>query len=408
MQTRILYDAGMGCSRRELLQSAAGVTLAAMMGRAVRSQTTSPAVSKSPAIDKRLIVHTQSPHNAEGALGDLIENWITPGEHFFVRSHAPQVPEIDPATFRVSVEGLVERPLDLSVRDLEAFPQTGVTATLSCAGNRRFEHNAIREVSGVLWREGAIGNARWGGVALAELLNRAGVQPGARHIWFESVDEVQGDDGGTFAFGGSIPIEKALADRDGVPGGLLTLRMNDAPLAADHGFPVRMVVPGYIGARSVKWLRRIVVSDRPSPNHFLADVYKLVTEESKLAQVESGPIYSYPINAAICAPASSSPLKAGRVTIRGYAQPPGNGARVSRVDVSVDGGTSWAAANITSRNVPYCWVLWEATVPVTAATSELIVRATDSAGLVQPQAVPWNLKGYLYNAWHHVPVTVTS
>ncbi len=400
--------AAVSLSRRQWL--AASVSLAAapwMTKSRLFAQDESVSGLSATAVEKELIVYTKSPHNAEPALENLTGNWITPLEHFFVRSHAP-VPEVDAATFRVSVEGMVERPLSLSVAELEAMPRTETLATLTCAGNRRSEHSARRTVAGVQWKEGAIGNARWGGVRLTELLKRAGIKPGAKHIWFESVDRVKGKDGGTFSFGGSIPIQKAIADHDGTPGALVTLRMNDAPLAADHGFPVRMVVPGYVGARSVKWLGRIVVSDQPSPNHYLADAYRLVTESTPLAWAESGPIYKYRLNSAICQPAASSSVRAGRVTVRGYALPPGNGETVSRVEVSADGGKTWQAAKVTGRNIPYCWVLWEASLPVTAATSELIVRATDSAGLTQPQVVPWNLKGYLFNAWHHVPVNVTS
>ncbi len=400
--------AAVSLSRRHWL--AASVSLAAApwvtRGRLFAQSDSANGLSAA-VVEKKLIVYTKTPHNAEPALFDVTGHWITPLEHFFVRSHAP-VPEVDTAAFRVSVEGLVDRSLSLSVSDLQAMPRTETLATLTCAGNRRSEHSAKRTVAGVQWKEGAIGNARWGGVRLAEVLKRTGIKPGAKHVWFESVDRVKGKDGGTFSFGGSIPIEKAMADHGGTPGALVTLRMNDAPLAADHGFPVRMVVPGYVGARSVKWLGRIVVSDQPSPNHYVADAYRLVTESTPLAWAESGPIYKYRLNSVICQPAASSSVRAGRVTVRGYALPPGNGETVSRVEVSADGGKSWQAAKVTGRNVPYCWVLWEASVPVIGATSELIVRATDSAGLTQPQVVPWNLKGYLFNAWHQVPVKVVS
>ncbi|MBX3435968.1 MAG: sulfite oxidase [Planctomycetaceae bacterium] len=392
------------CTRRDALQLIGGMAFAGFLGNDSWSQTKGIATTQG---DKRLIVHSASPHNAEPALGDLMGNWITPLESFFVRSHGRETPELDAAAFRVSVEGLVDRPLELSMSDLAALPQAEAVATLTCAGNRRREHNAVRAVSGVQWREGAIGNARWSGVPLAEMLKRAGVKSSAKHVWFESVDQIE-DHGQTFPFGGSIPLEKALADHNGTPGALLALRMNGKALSSDHGFPVRTVVPGYIGARSVKWLRRIVVSDQPSPNHFLADVYKLVTEDTKLAQVEAGPIYTFPINAAICEPVAAASLKTGRQRVRGYALPPGNGTTISRIEVSSDSGASWQTAEILSPVAPYCWVLWEAAVSVDAVTRDLIVRATDSTGLIQPEVVPWNMKGYLYNAWHRVPVSVAS
>jgi sulfite oxidase len=162
MRTRIPFDAGMRCSRRGFLQGAAGVTVSAWMTRDVLAQANRPDPLTPAKVDKQLIVHQQSPYNAEPALDDLIGAWVTPVEHFFVRSHAPQVPDIDPAAFRVSVEGMVQRPLKLSLRQLQEFPQSSVTATLTCAGNRRSDYNAIRGVSGVQWQEGAIGNAQWG------------------------------------------------------------------------------------------------------------------------------------------------------------------------------------------------------------------------------------------------------
>lgn len=353
--------------------------------------------------ESRLLVHSNAPMNAEPLLPDLVRSWVTPVESFFIRSHG-NTPEINADSFRLSIEGLVETPLNLSLADLGRFEQHAVTATLTCAGNRRSEHSRIKPVKGVQWREGAIGNAKWGGVRLSEILKKAGVRDSAKHVWFEGLDAVE-DGGKTFAFGGSIPLEKALFDRDIAPGALLATMMNDKPLTADHGFPVRTVVPGYIGARSVKWLSKIIVSDRPSPNHFVADVYKLVDEGTLLEVAENGPIYRMPLNSAICSPTAGTALKAGRVDVVGYALPPGvPGVSIRKVEVSADGGRTWTEAKLTSPASEFCWQLWSAGITANAATKELIVRATDSRGDVQPESVRWNAKGYLFNGWHHVPL----
>lgn len=353
--------------------------------------------------ESRLLVHSKAPMNAEPLLPDLVRSWVTPVESFFIRSHG-NTPEINADSFRVSVEGLVETPLMLSLAELGRFEQHAVTATLTCAGNRRSEHSRIKPVKGVQWREGAIGNAKWSGARLSDVLKKGGVRESAKHVWFEGLDSVE-DGGKTFAFGGSIPLEKALLDRDVAPGALLATTMNDKPLTADHGFPVRMVVPGYIGARSVKWLSKIVVSDRPSPNHFVADVYKLVDEGTLLEVAESGPIYRMPLNSAICTPTAGAALKPGRVDVAGYALPPGvPGVSIRKVEVSADAGRSWTEAKLTSMASEFCWQLWSAEISVNSATKELIVRAIDSRGEVQPETVRWNAKGYLFNAWHHVPV----
>src|SRR5262249_8853891 len=155
------------------------------------------------------------------------------------------------------------------------------TVTLTCAGNRRSEFQGPK-IAGVPWGPGAIGNAAWSGISLAALLRRAGIREGAKHVWFEGADEIV-DKSDTYPFGGSIPLDKALAGDDRAPAALLATKMNDKPLTAEHGFPLRGVVPGFIGARSVKWLKTIVVSDRPSPNHYLAAAYKVIKEETPAA-----------------------------------------------------------------------------------------------------------------------------
>jgi sulfite oxidase len=352
-----------------------------------------------------LIIHGTSPMNAEPRLPDLVRSWMTPVENFYIRSHAP-VPVINQADFRLSIEGFVERPLSLSLKELsEGFEQQSVVATMTCAGNRRSEHGVVKPVKGVQWREGAIGNAKWSGIRLSDVLKRAGVKAEAKHVWFEGLDEITRSSG-VIPFGASIPLEKALADTASSPGALLTTMMNDYPLTGDHGAPLRTVVPGYIGARSVKWLGRVVVSDRPSSNHYVATAYKLVERGDPLEWSEQGPIYRMPLNSAICLPQSGSTRKPGQVSVSGYALPPGSpGATIAKVEVSVDGGDSWLVAKITSPVRENCWVLWQARVPVNVGFNGLAVRATDSNGKTQPKTVDWNLKGYLFNAWHHVRVT---
>ena len=183
--------------------------------------------------------------------------------------------------------------------------------------------------------------------------------------------------------------------------------MNNKALQPDHGFPLRTVVPGYIGARSVKWLGRIVVSDRPSPNHYVEGAYKLVRENSPLLWQEAGPIYPYVLNSVICTPVAGAAIQGKTVRVSGYALPPGRAKRtIARVEVSAAGGRRWQRATLTAPTREYCWQLWSAVIPVGTSTDRFIVRAVDSAGNTQPKTVKWNVKGYLYNAWHHVPVKV--
>ncbi|MEX0937158.1 MAG: sulfite oxidase [Pirellulales bacterium] len=351
-------------------------------------------------------VLTADPPNLEPALEGLVRSWITPVEHFYVRSHAAS-PELDLSKFRLSVDGLVETPFQLNLEALKTrFKSRDVVATMTCAGNRRVEFNSTREVGGVQWGAGAIGNARWSGVPLAALLKAAGVQSVARHVCFEGADAVAHGQG-TIPFGGSIPIDQALAGGDASPGALVCWDMNGKPLTPDHGFPIRMVVPGYIGARSVKWLSKIIVSDQPSANHYLAGAYKLVESDEEDAWSAAPPIYRYPVNSAICVPADGAEVQPGRLQMLGYALPSGEPeSTIARVEVSADEGESWHLASLVGPSKPFCWRLWRAEVAVTPRTSRLWVHATDSAGHRQPAEVDWNLKGYLYNAWHRVGIDV--
>ncbi|HUG69861.1 MAG TPA: molybdopterin-dependent oxidoreductase [Pirellulaceae bacterium] len=354
-----------------------------------------------------MLVHTLVPHNAEPPLGALVQSWITPNEHFYVRSHGP-MPMIDVSTFRLSIEGLVEKPFKISLEQLlRDFTKQTVLASMTCAGNRRIEHSLVKEVAGVQWQAGAIGNAKWGGTRLSDLLKKAGIKEGAKHVWFEGTDEID-HKGEVILFGASIPLEKAMSDTETMPGTLVCHEMNGEPLSPDHGFPLRTVVPGYIGARSVKWLGKIIVSDRPSTNHYVAEAYKLVTEGTDAELASSPPIENFVINSVTCIPVAGSKVAAGKLEVSGYALATGvAGQTIAKVELSTDGGTSWIKARFTTAAKPYCWRLWKADVDVHAQTAEIIVRAIDSTGNVQPQTVAWNQKGYQFNAWHKTPVQVS-
>lgn len=348
------------------------------------------------------IVHSEVPHNAEPALPGLIESWITPVEKFFIRTHGPN-PTIDAKAHRITVGGLVEKELSFSVDELLAeFPAAETTCTLTCAGNRRYEHSKKKPVGGVQWHEGAIGNATWSGVKLIDVLKVAGVKPEAKHVWFDGVDRHEAH-GHETVFGGSIPIEKALAET-AEHACLLATKMNGKPLAIDHGAPIRGIVPGYIGARSVKWLGKITLADRPSPNHYVAEAYKLITQDEPLAWAEAGILYKIPLNAAICVPAADAELPPDRtVKVAGYALPPGDaGVTIAEVQVSGNGGETWTKAQLGEPKKEFCWTLWTAEVEVSAENPTLVVRAMDSAGGRQPFLSPWNAKGYMYNAWHRM------
>jgi sulfite oxidase len=324
-----------------------------------------------------MILWSREPLNAETPLGLLCRSAVTPTELFFVRSHGA-VPDVDPEQYRLTLTGDVRAPLTLSLAELRRLPRTSVTATLACAGNRRGELGAV--AGAIPWGAGAIGNAVWTGVRLADLLGPAGVAPEARHVAFTALDTALVA-GGSEHFGGSIPLDKALDDEV-----LIADEMNGEPLPPEHGFPLRAVVPGYIGARSVKWLAAISVQRTPSESFFQTRDYA----------VDGRPLGPLPLSSALCALTDAT----GGLTLSGYAVA-GDGRSVARVEVSTDGGRSWSDATLRSGpRDPWTWRLWDAEVALAPGPGELVVRAHDDLGRTQPEHAAWNPRGYLNDSWH--------
>lgn len=357
-----------------------------------------------------LIVRERAPYNGGPPPELQRASLLTPNDLFFVRNHAP-VPVVDPATYRLTVQGRVDRPLVLSLEDLaRRFERTEITATLQCAGNRRQEMAAVAPLPGELpWGAEAISTAHWSGWRLAEVLTAAGAaESEALHVAFVGLDEVERE-GRTFGFGGSIPLGKALASEV-----LLADRMNGEPLPPTHGSPLRVVVPGYIGARSVKWLSEIRVQNRSSENYFQARAYRLyppgMTAENAdpAAAFELGELS---VTSLITAPAPGSEVAAGVVSVEGWAFA-GGGRPVMRVDLSADGGRSWTVARLTEEGKPdggshgWAWRFFEAELVLEPGEREIVARAWDSAGNTQPRdpGELWNYKGYMNNAWGRVRV----
>ncbi len=349
------------------------------------------------------IVRQAAPFNGGPPLAVLIDSPITPEELFFVRNHAP-VPEIDGDAFRLSVGGLVERPLELSLDDLKReFQHHTVEATLQCAGNRRDELMAVREIPGeVPWGSEAISNAHWGGVALRDVFAVANVSGDTKHAAFVGRDRAcKGSQ--TFPFGGSIPIDKAND-----PDVLLAYEMNGKPLPPTHGFPLRVVVPGYIGARSVKWVAEIRAQPTPSDNYYQRKSYKLFPPNVSAETVdwdhgmmlgEVGP------TAVLCRIDGGTPASAGSVGLAGYAMGAG-GTPVDGVEVSVDGGATWHPTELTSGGRG-TWYLWQMAAELAAGEHEIVVRV-QGTGSHQPEqpATSWNFKGYMNTAWHRTRLQV--
>lgn len=359
----------------------------------------SPPFSKHP----QIIVKEVSPFNAGPPLELLTENFITPAELLFVRNHG-DVPVVDAGSYRLTIDGMIEQPRELTLDELrEGFPRKQVVAAMQCAGNRRTEMMEVAPIPGELaWGAEAIGNAVWGGVALGDVLRAVGINEEAQHVAFVGLDECERKNK-RFGFGGSISIEKAMHAET-----LLAFEMNDAPLLPVHGFPVRAVVPGYIGARSVKWLSKITLQREPSDNYFQAHAYKLFPPQANAENVDwSGGLMlgEMSLNAAVCRPHDGETVRAGQVEIEGYAMA-GGGREIARVDVSADAGRTWTTAELSREASRWTWQLWKASLELPLGSHEIVVRACDSAANTQPEnaSALWNFKGYMNNAWHRVRV----
>ena len=392
-----------------------------------------------PARSPLLAVRNARPFNAEPPAGLLVDSYITPTELLFVRNHLP-VPALEAASFALRVEGGGGgAPTLLSLADLRArFPRREVTAVLSCAGNRRramSEDDAARPARGLAWGTAAIGNVAWAGAPLRDVLLAAGVRDEdvgrfVRHIVFEGLDADPSSGGG---YGASIPADAAMDPAREV---LLAYEMNGQPLGADHGGPLRVVVPGVVGARQVKWLGTVRASPAESDSLWQAKDYRVFPPGIDAESVDfsrsdiAPPIQEMPVTSAICEPAPGEALAPGATSaaVRGYAWS-GGGRAIARVDVSADGGASWVTAEVThapedaspSRTRSWGWTLWSAEVPLPqpAATQEeppaprtleLICKAVDVAHNTQPERIAphWNYRGLLNNAWHRVEVKVPA
>ncbi|KAJ6607359.1 Oxidoreductase, molybdopterin-binding domain-containing protein [Mycena sp. CBHHK59/15] len=337
-----------------------------------------------------LIVQAKEPFNAEPPASALVEFEQTPEDLVYCRNHGP-VLEYPEDTYVLTIKCGDETRLRLSMRELRSFPKADVVSLLQCAGNRRKEMGAIKPVNGVPWADGVVANCKWAGVRLCDLLKRTGVQTaGYAHVCFASYATLCQDDE---YYGASIPLQKAMTFEDDV---LLAYEMNDEPLSADHGGPLRVVVPGYLGARWVKWLDTIALSPAESPNYYQQHDYKILPPDVFSILVP------LPLNSVI---ASVTPMRLPSsslvsIYVKGYALPgaPSCG-NVSTVEVSIDGGATWRPATITYQQGKWSWTLWELSIDDVPPTGTVYSRARDEVGGMQARQGTWNLRGIAYNAW---------
>jgi len=345
-----------------------------------------------------MIVREKMPENLEFPFSSL-HSFLTPAERFYVRSHFA-VPTIDTKTWRLRVEGAVRTPLELNYDDLLKMPSRTETATLECAGNGRVF--LVPAAKGAQWELGAVSNAEWTGIALQAVLARAGVKSGAVEVILEGADSGEIKDPpkptGPIHFARSIPL--ALANRPEV---LLAYRMNGEELPPSHGFPVRAVVPGWYGVASVKWLTRIIVTDRPFNGHFQSVDYALWERLNGIPT--RVPVTEMQVKAQIARPDMREVLAAGS-TYRIFGAAWAGDAEIKQVEVSADGGTTWMPTQLLGKDVRHAWRFWERIwkVPSERGPYTLMARATDGRGNVQPTQRQPDRENYLIN--HVLPIAV--
>lgn len=391
-------------SRRDFLRNSSLIASSGIIARPLLSWAASAARANenSPVIagEDRMIV--RSPRFLDLEMPpEFANSWLTPVPHFYVRNHMFEPTKLSAARWELSIGGEVEKPLTLTLTDLARAEQHSVINTMECAGNGRGFQNP--KVPGIQWQRGAVGNARFTGPRLADVLRRAGVKATGKHVMFRGLDEVPGN---VPPFIRSIPIEKAL-DSDT----LIATHMNGVALTQHHGFPARALVPGWVGAASCKWLTEIKVLDKEFEGNFMKPGYRYpnhpVAPGGTVSPDDTHPLTGLAVKSFIGGPADGSKLKAGSVHIYGVAW--AGEADIVKVEISTDAGQTWIMAVLGKERAHYAWRLWSYPwKPSKTDHYTILSRATDSQGRVQPDVADWNPSGYLYNAVDKVNVHVQA
>ena len=390
-------------SRRTLLGrviQGLGVTFA--LGHVIPLvQAEEGAVSKNEA--DHLIVHVARPLDAETPVQEFA-SYLTPNSRFFVRSHfgPPPAELLSDPNWRLSVGGLVDRPLTFTLQDLKQFEEVTLTAVVQCSGNGRAAHRP--KTPGVQWDRGAVGNARWTGVRLRDVLAQAGMQTKGRHVQFQGADRPVAATVPLFVR--SIPVEKALH-----PDTILAYEMNGRPLPLLHGAPLRVITPGWMADSCIKWLTGITVRQDEAQGYFMQTAYRHptrpVTPGEAIAAGDLKPVEAMIVKSLIAQPQEGASLVPGPVAIQGVAWT-GEG-KILKVEVSVDEGQTWEQARLIGEDQPYAWRQWQYIWQATGAGPRTILcRASDDHGQTQPKTSPWNPSGFLWNGWDRVTITVAA
>jgi DMSO/TMAO reductase YedYZ molybdopterin-dependent catalytic subunit len=382
--------------RRKFVSTWWRMGLAAGISRLIPWENAGLLAQASPHTERRL-VRSVRPQDLETPVA-LLNSWITPNDAFYVRSHL-DTPSVDLGSWSLTVDGDVERPLTLKMADLRRMPSVSTPVTLECAGNGRAFFDP--PVAGAQWQKGAVGNAHWTGVHLADVLKRAGLKTSGRYVWLDGVDRPMGAVPDVVR---QLPLGKAMhADT------ILAYEMNGEPLPVANGFPLRAIVPGWEAAYSVKWLTHVQVSDREHEGFFVQTAYRYprmpVAPGATVEPRDMAPLTGLTVKSLITSPLEGATMSPGTIKVAGFAW--AGEATIVRVDVSTDNGSTWSPATLGNDRAPYAWRQFQFSWRVKTPGSYLILtRAADDRGRVQPLVAQWNPGGYLFNAVDRVRVNV--
>lgn len=382
-----------------------------------------------------MLVRSARPFNAEPPVQLLSNSFLTPIDIFYIRNHlpVPLLDEIGQYKFTIELEKECEEKDEkgnkkyeytilgsFTLQDVLKHKEVSIVSTMQCAGNRRSDMHKSKPVKGLQWGQAAIGNGKWTGIRLRDVLKSLGVHKmeGIKHIHCEGLDmdSLSGDH-----YEASIPLETALSKESDV---ILAYKMNDEEIPRDHGYPLRLIVPGTVGARNVKWVNRLILSKDESRSHWQQHDYKLLSpfiDWTKNDETKVPPIQELPVNSVTCIPANESHLSASKektLKIAGYAVS-GGGRDIQRVDISLDGGVNWTPAQMVKSldgsvppvNRAWGWTIWSIETPLPQGFTgpiEIICKAVDTACNQQPEDVApvWNARGLLCTTWHKTIVHI--
>ena len=322
-----------------------------------------------------------------------LQSWLTPNPNFYVRNHF-STPANIPNSWNLVIDGHVDRAIGLSLEDFRCLPKQTLPITMECAGNNRSDLQP--KVPGNPFQSGAVSTAIWGGVPLSCVLERAGIKEGAAEVLFEGLDSGEPEPGHQeMTYLRSLPMDVATH-----PQTLLAMEMNGETLSVEHGYPVRLIVPGWYGMASVKWLRRICVLEESYSGFFQTDRYIIENEDGTV-----DPVAQIEIKSLINWPNQGESLESASYNVTGLAW--SGFAHIAGVEVSDDGGETWGDAELVGPRHRYAWQQWNFSwTPSAKGHNTLICRAVDEDGNAQPMETAWNRLGYIINGVKPVCVNV--